>query len=118
MFLGINAYNNTVGKYCSLDSDCKVACGQGSLNNKGISLEDPFIIFVSGCSEMDWAICKNNKCETFNVMNAASLEDCDRIADQFLKSNCYYHLARNLSDVSICSKIESTSFRESCIRQI
>jgi hypothetical protein len=115
IFFAISLYNDAVGHYCSADSDCYFICGQGAVNKKYIPLMDPFLIVDCFMSS---AICENNQCKTFDVKEAASLEDCERVNQKNEKQMCYYYLAKKLNNENICSKIEARYLKENCIKQV
>ena len=98
-------YNNTVGRDCDKDSDCRFICDEGAVNGRYVPMHDPFMIV--DCFGGISAFCKENKCVTSNPWSPASMEDCERAASRYVKSNCYYYLAQRLGDRNICRNIQT-----------
>ena len=110
-------YNEIFGRSCNTDTECKFKCGAGAINYKFIFLTDPFV--RRDCYPAT-AICEHNKCETLSPYAAASAEDCEKIKQKMPQwvGECYFYLAMQLRDSSLCDKVDEISRREQCIEEL
>jgi len=107
-------YNDFFGHSCNNDMDCKFKCGAGAINNRFFYFGDPFV--RRDC----WpaiGICENKRCQVLSPYIATSIENCEKIRQKKPQwvGNCYYFLAHQLIDISLCDKIDEISRREQCI---
>jgi hypothetical protein len=119
IYTGVGFYNDTIGRSCVTDTDCKFVCGAGYVNNQHITLGGG--IWGHGdCVGPFFPHCENKKCEGFPSGAVISLEDCEKIPQRYLeaKDNCYLHLAGNLDDASACTKITGETIKERCINLV
>lgn len=111
-------YNDFFGHSCNNDSDCKFICGAGAVNNRFIYFSIPFL-GIRDC----WpaiGICENKKCQVLSPYIATSIENCEKIQQKKPQwvEECYYFLAGQLNDISLCDKVDNIFRREQCIKGI
>lgn len=110
-------YNAIFGHSCNSDIECKFKCGAGAINYKFIYLKDPWAMI--DCAPTI-AICENNKCKTLSPYKATSIEDCEKIKQKMPQwvGECYFYLAIQLKDSSLCNKVDEISRQEQCIEEL
>lgn len=111
IFFGIPVYNDLFGHSCSLDSDCNFICGVGAVNYRYTDLSSVNELPACGVA---YPICEANKCEILTP-EQASLEDCERVYDDYAQAFCYQSFAKKLNKSSLCKKIKDNGFKENCL---
>lgn len=115
LLLLIYGYNYAFGFSCDNDSDCSFKSDIAG----DFAVNDRYIHILDDSYGYEVPVCVNSRCTT--IENAISAESCERInrvlltRAVWLKSECYYSVAVNQNNESLCDSVLDESYHKRCI---
>jgi hypothetical protein len=109
-------WNDSVGKFCSKDEDCRFYYGDGAHNMFRIP---SFLLVTTNYLPTMGALCENHRCQYVNGRSITDVDECTRIQEweggRIAKDACYDVNALNAGNPKICERIDNDIYGKNVV---